>query len=146
MTFTRTTLGSIIFSAVLLAAGIPGRAQSQASVEIPAILSSTGPNAVVGAGEAAVMRVAETVVNASGGIKGRPLKFVVLDDQSITQNTVSLFTQALGRKSAAIIGPQSTTTCDATAPLIAKTGPVMYCLSPGLHPEPGSFAFSSSVS
>jgi len=142
----RTTIIGIALAATLVAGAVPGGAQSPPPVEIPAVLSITGPNAVVGAGEAAVMHVAENVVNKSGGIKGRPLKFVMLDDQSITQNTVSLFNQALQRKPAVIIGPQSATTCGATAPLVAKTGPVMYCLSPGIHPEAGTYVFSVSVS
>lgn len=143
--FTRPAALGIVLAAAFVTAGVPGRAQNQ-PVEIPAILSLTGPNAVVGAGEAQVMRIAEILVNKNGGIKGRPLKFAISDDQSITQNTVSLFNQALQRKPAVILGPQSTTTCGATAPLIAKTGPLMYCLSPGLHPEAGSYAFSASVS
>jgi branched-chain amino acid transport system substrate-binding protein len=35
--------------------------------------------------------------------------------------------------------------CSAVAPLVA-TGPVMYCLSPGIHPAKGSYVFTSSVS
>ena len=146
MNLIRSAAAAVALSAALGTAGSPVRAQNQHPVEIPAVLSITGPNAVVGAGEAQVMRIAEDLVNKSGGIRGRPLKFVYLDDQSVTQNTVSLFNQALQRKPAAIIGPQSATTCGATVPLIAKTGPVMYCLSPGIHPEAGSYAFSVSVS
>ena len=85
-------------------------------------------------------------MNDGGGIKGRPLKWLLLDDQSITQNTVALFNQALQKKSAAIVGPQSATTCGATAPLLAKTGPVPGAVEPGMHPEPGTYVFSVSVS
>jgi branched-chain amino acid transport system substrate-binding protein len=35
--------------------------------------------------------------------------------------------------------------CNAAGPLM-KDGPVMYCLSPGIHPPKGSFVFTSSTS
>jgi branched-chain amino acid transport system substrate-binding protein len=147
MKLSRATVLCAGIAAAVAGMWLPGRAQVQ-PFEIVAVLSTTGPNAVVGAGEEKAMRIAESIVNKSGGIKGRPLKFVVLDDQSITQNTVALFTQALQRKPSVIVGPQSTTTCSATAPLLNKNGPgpVMFCLSPGIHPEMGSYAFSASVS
>jgi branched-chain amino acid transport system substrate-binding protein len=89
----------------------------------------------------------ETFINKNGGIKGRPVKLVVYDDQSVPQQTVAVITQIVQqRKPAAIIGPANATVCGAAAPLLAKTGPVMYCLSPGIRPEPGSYVFSSSVS
>jgi branched-chain amino acid transport system substrate-binding protein len=112
----------------------------------PAIISVTGPSAAVGASEAQTLGVFESLVNTSGGIKGRPVKFALADDGSVAQTTVSLFTQAVARKPPAIIGPISSSTCSATAPLVAKTGPVMYCMSPGIHPEQGSYVFSASVS
>ena len=40
-------------------------------------------------------------------------------------------------------GPAAT--CRATAALIAK-GPLQYCLTPSIHPEPGSFQFSALYS
>jgi branched-chain amino acid transport system substrate-binding protein len=143
-------LRTIVLGAALasvLGSAVPASAQPQ-PFEIPAVISITGPNAIVGGPESQAMRIAETIVNKSGGIKGRPLKFVILDDQSIAQNTVSLFNQALQRKPAVIVGPISATTCGATVPLLNKNGPgpVMFCLSPGIHPDQGSYAFSASVS
>src|SRR6185437_9026225 len=41
--------------------------------------------------------------------------------------------------------PNLVAMCNAVTPLV-KSGPVMYCLSPGIHPPAGSFAFTSSVS
>ncbi len=114
--------------------------------EIPAILSLTGPASPVGAGEGQTLGLLEGLINRGGGIKGRPVKFVVYDDQSIPQQSVLLLNQVIGRKPAAIIGPASSTLCGATAPIVAKTGPVMFCLSPGIRPEPGSYVLSSSVS
>jgi branched-chain amino acid transport system substrate-binding protein len=36
--------------------------------------------------------------------------------------------------------------CAAVAPLVQQGGPVMWCLSPALHPTPGGFAFSAAPS
>ena len=43
------------------------------------------------------------------------------------------------------LGSSIVAMCNATAPLL-RQGPVDYCLSPGMHPPAGSYAFSSSVS
>jgi branched-chain amino acid transport system substrate-binding protein len=138
------------FAIVALTLALVAAPAAQAQVapfEIPVITSLTGPAAPVGSTEGATMSVVEGYVNKTGGIKGRPVKFVVYDDQSQPQQTVALWTQIVQqRKPAAIIGPANATVCGATMPLAVKTGPVMYCLSPGIRPEPGSYVFSTSVS
>lgn len=138
-------LGIAALAAVLVAA--PAARAADAPFEIPMISSLTGPAAPVGSTEGQVMSVLESYVNKTGGIKGRPVKFVVYDDQSQPQQTVALMTQIVQqRKPAAVIGPASATVCGAAGPLVVKTGPLMYCLSPGIRPEPGSYVFSTSVS
>jgi len=44
-----------------------------------------------------------------------------------------------------MIGSSIVAMCNAMAPLM-QNGPVMYCLSPGIHPAKGSYVFTSSVS
>jgi len=51
----------------------------------------------------------------------------------------------LGQKPQVMIGGSIVATCRAIAPL-AASGPVDYCLSPGIHPEKGDYVFSGSVS
>jgi branched-chain amino acid transport system substrate-binding protein len=138
------------FTALALAVGIGATPAATRAAdppfEIPMILSLTGPASPVGAVEGQMVPVLESFINRSGGIKGRPVKFVIYDDQSVPQQSVLLFNAALQKKPAAIIGPASATLCGAVNPIAAKAGPFAYCLSPGLHPDPGSFVFSSSVS
>ena len=141
--FTRTTLAALTVASILTAAAAVRAAD--APFEIPVLLSLTGPASPVGAGEGQTIAVIENLVNRGGGIKGRPVKFVVYDDQSIPQQSVQLLNVALQKKPAAILGPASATLCGATVPIVAKTGPVGFCLSPGIRPEPGSYVFSSSV-
>jgi len=45
-----------------------------------------------------------------------------------------------------ILGSSLVAVCRAIAPLMKNGGPVHYCFSPGLHPPPGSYSFTASVS
>jgi branched-chain amino acid transport system substrate-binding protein len=113
--------------------------------EILGIMAVTGPFAAVGSVEAQTLGVVEGVVNRSGGIKGRPIKFVIRDDQSSPQLAVQFMNGAIAGGAPAVIGPSFAATCGAAGPLVAKSGPVSYCLSPGIHPEQGSYVFSTTV-
>ncbi|MGH7088760.1 MAG: ABC transporter substrate-binding protein, partial [Stellaceae bacterium] len=85
------------------------------------------------------------LVNKSGGIDGRPLQFVFHDDQSNPRVAVQLASAVLAEKPSVILGSSLVAMCRAIAPLM-KNGPVDYCLSPAVHPKPGSFVFSSGAS
>lgn len=113
--------------------------------EINAILSLTGGASFLGTAEQKSLQLAEKWVNENGGIQGRPLKFVFQDDQSSPQTAVQLASQVVAKRPAVEIGANLVAMCNAMAPLM-QNGPVMYCLSPGIHPEAGSFVFTSSVS
>jgi branched-chain amino acid transport system substrate-binding protein len=113
--------------------------------EIDAILPQTGSGAFLGKTEAAALGVVENLVNGRGGIKGRSIHFAVLDDQSNPQVGVQLTNYVLSRKGPVIIGSTLAAICNAQAP-IAKDGPVIYCLSPGVHPPQGSYMFTAGVS
>ena len=112
--------------------------------EINAILSLTGPAAFLGTKEEQSLRAMETLLNANGGIKGRPVKFAVQDDQSNPQLAVQLVSQLAAKKVPAIIGTSFTATCSAVTPVVENAGPTMYCLSPGIRPKPNTFMFASA--
>lgn len=109
------------------------------------VLPTTGPAAFLGKSEAEALKILEKTVNASGGIQGRPLSFIVQDDQSSPQAAVQLTTALVTAKVPVMIGSTLAGTCGAQAPLL-KNGPVDFCLSPGVHPLPGSFVFSPAPS
>ena len=113
--------------------------------KIHTILSLTGPGAFVGKGEQQALQLVEKVVNASGGIKGRTLEYVFQDDQTNPQVAVQLANEVLADKPAVMMGSSLVATCRAIAPLM-KSGPVDYCMSPGIHPDPGDYVFTGSVS
>jgi branched-chain amino acid transport system substrate-binding protein len=129
----------------LLALCLPPKSWAADAFDVDVILPLTGSGTFIGHGELQALQALEASVNKSGGIAGRPLHFVVQDDQSNPQTSVQLAGAIIAKKAAVILGPASVGTCGAVAPLV-KDGPVMYCFSPGLHPPPGSYAYSSSIS
>lgn len=105
----------------------------------------TGQGAFIGKAELQSLQVLENLTNASGGIKGRPIKFVAVDDTSNPQVDVQLAGQIVAKGAQVIVGPGLTASCGAVLPLIAN-GPFDYCLAPGIHPPVGSFMFSANAS
>lgn len=126
-------LGNATFTSVL----------SAEPFDIPVVLPLTGPASFLGLAEQKSLLRAETALSEGGGIAGRPVHFVFYDDQSSAQTAVQLTTQIVASKPPVILGSAVVGMCNAMAPLAAR-GPVMYCLSPGVYPKPGSFVFSSS--
>jgi branched-chain amino acid transport system substrate-binding protein len=118
--------------------------QAADPVEIPVIIPTTGQGAFIGKAYVAAFSAAESVVNQSGGIRKRPVKFVIQDDASNPQTALQLFTQDIAAKKNVVLGAPLAAECGAMAPL-AKDGPVLYCLTPGIRPAPGSFVFSADA-
>lgn len=139
----RLLLKCALTVAAMSLAGAPVSAQT-APVEINAILSLTGPGAFIGKSEQQSLQVLESVTNANGGIKGRPIKFVIVDDGTSPAVALQLANGLAAKGAQIIVGPSLTATCSSVLPIIAK-GPFDYCLSPGVHPPSGSFMFSANV-
>jgi branched-chain amino acid transport system substrate-binding protein len=139
--FVKAVCSSVLALALVSSA----RAAAPEPYELNAILSLTGTAAESGGEEAESLRTLEGVVNKTGGIGGRPLKFVIADDGSSPQVAVQLVNAVIAKKAPVFLGSSVTGTCSAMAPLIAANGPVMYCFAPGLNPSAGSYAFTASV-
>lgn len=118
-------------------------ATSGAPFEIYALLSMTGTAAFLGASESESLRKVETLTNDTGGIRGRPLKFIIQDNQSNPQVDVQLMSAALATHPVVVIDGGPLSGCRANAPLLAN-GPVMYCLSNSIPTVPGSWVFSTA--
>jgi branched-chain amino acid transport system substrate-binding protein len=114
--------------------------------EIPVILSMTGTGTFVGQGQWQSIQIAEGAINRAGGINGRPVKFVMKDDQSNPQIAIQLTQALIAAKAPIALGPTVTASCNAIMPLVAQTGPVMYCLTAGARPTPGGYVFSTLTS
>jgi branched-chain amino acid transport system substrate-binding protein len=141
----RVALSIAMLCTLLVPSGVRG-ADAPAPYEINAILSLTGPGAFIGAKEAEALRAIEGVTNKNGGVGGRPVKFVVADDQTNPQVTVQLANGLIAKKVPLILGPTVAATCGALAPLIAAGGPLVYCYSAAIHPADGTYMFAATVS
>ncbi len=112
---------------------------------IHAIVSATGSASFLGGEEKAALLALAKHVNATGGISGHPLTFDISDNQSTAATSVSLASPLVSQSPILIVG-SLTTTDRPVDDLATSSGPVIYDLSPGDHPKPGSSVYSSSNS
>lgn len=124
--------------------GMSSVANSAEPMNIDVVLPLTGGAAFLGKAEQLALQQAEKQLVGAQGIAGRPVKFVFHDDQSSPQVAVQLATQIVAANPAVVLGSAVVAMCNAMAPLM-KNGPVLFCLSPGVHPSVGSFMYTSSV-
>ncbi len=119
-----------------------------ATLDIPVVLPLTGNAAFLGQGERDALKVQQATVNKMGGIHGLSLRYVFHDDQSSPQVAVQLANQIAAHRPAAVIGSAIVAMCNAMTPIFAQAAasPVLYCLSPGIHPASGSKVFTSFIS
>jgi branched-chain amino acid transport system substrate-binding protein len=136
-----------VFTAVAAACLLltPFAAVADDPVEINAIVPMTGGAAFIGKGYSEAFTALETYVNKHGGIGGRPLKFIVQDDQSNPQVSVQLFSALIDKKVPVVLGAALVAECNAMKAML-KDGPLLYCLTPAVHPDPGSYVFSADPS
>jgi branched-chain amino acid transport system substrate-binding protein len=133
-------------SALLLLAPHDAARAAGAPLEINTILPLTGVGAFVGHEQQQAVKAVEATVNATGGINGRPVSFVIADDQSNPQVAIQLVQGLRAKHVPLILGPSWAASCGAVLPLNDKDGPVTYCLSNSIRPQPGSFVFSALFS
>jgi branched-chain amino acid transport system substrate-binding protein len=141
MRFLVRTLAPAVALAWLLV--VPARAAG--TYDIPVIASLTGGGAFLGQEEQQAIQILEKLVNQTGGIHGRKVRFVFHDDQSSPQQAVQLGNEVLAAKPIVVLGTTLVAGCNAMGPLM-QGGPVMYCFSPGIHPPAGGYVFTGGVS
>ena len=125
--------------------GEPARAQS-AALNIDVLVSLTGGAAFLGQAEWKAVQAAQTVVNAAGGVGGRPVNFVANDDGSNPQTALQLANAIVAKDEPLFLGSPLASACQAYLALIATAGPVNYCLSPPVHAPRGGFMFTAGAS
>jgi branched-chain amino acid transport system substrate-binding protein len=134
---------TILVAAALFSCVTAARAADTDDINV--ILPLTGGGAFLGKAEQQALVQYEKMVNSTGGIHGKPVKFVFHDDQSSPQVAVQLANQVKATNPPVILGSALVALCNAMAPLM-KEGPLLYCFSPGIQPASGSFIYSSSTS
>ena len=136
-------LASLLVALALV--GSPSLSRAAEPFSIYVDLPLTGQAAFIGTQTAKALAALEDYVNARGGIKGRPVKFVVDDDQSNPQIAVQNLNQFVSQKPAVIFGGTLAALCNASAGVVKNEGPVLYCYTPGVHPEPGSWIDRAAI-
>jgi branched-chain amino acid transport system substrate-binding protein len=121
----------------------PAAAQPKPFV-LDAIMSLTGTAAALGADEAASLALYEKVVNRTGGLRGQPIHFEIVDDASNPATAVQLATAILAKHPIAVIGSTLAGPSQAMAPLF-KNGPVLYATTPLIAPDKGSYVFGAGA-
>lgn len=134
-----------VFLALAAAAAVvlPQAVGAADPYEINAILSMTGQGTFIGERQWQTIQIAEATINRSGGIAGRPVKFVLKDDQSNPQVALQLAQGLIAEKAPLILGPSLVASCNAITPLVQHDGPVLYCLTAGAKPQAGGYVFAT---
>src|SRR5579875_477305 len=114
-------LGALVATALILSVG-PKASAAPEPYEINVILSLTGSAAFIGKEEQTSLGIIERLVNQSGGVRGRPIKFAIQDDQSNPQVGVQIANSIIAKHVPVIIGPTFTAVCNAVLPLIRVLG------------------------
>lgn len=143
---TRMRVAASLCAALFVTLLLPIAGSSAEPYEIDTILSETGNLAFIGNAEGAALEALEDTVNRTGGINGRPIKFVIADDQGSPQVAVQLFNSFLAKNPPVILGPTSSGSCNALFTIVAKNGPVLYCTSSAVAPAPGGWGFAINPS
>ncbi len=119
----------IIASIILICAGMSLVAFAAEPIKIGAIFSITGPNAPLGVPERDTLEMVVEQVNKGGGIKGRKLEAIIMDDAG-DETKASLAVKKLieSDKVCAIIGPSLTGTSLAVMPAVESAKiPLISC-------------------
>src|ERR1700750_1119192 len=101
----------VLACALLLLGSTVTPARAADPYDINVVLSLTGAGAFLGVSEAKAISAIEAITNKSGGIKGRPVHFVLADDQSNPQVAVQLFNGLIAKQVPVILGPSYSATC-----------------------------------
>lgn len=114
-------LAGSIMGAVLL--GGCGGNTAEGPITIGAIVSATGAAAPLGAPQRDTLAMMEKAINASGGVLGRELRVVILDDQSSAKEATTAVNRLLQQeKAVAILAASTSPSTLAVKPLTNKAG------------------------
>jgi branched-chain amino acid transport system substrate-binding protein len=135
-----------IVAGLLTLVGATGARAADPPFEFNVLVPVTGGGAFLGKSYEEALTAAEGVVNDTGGIRGRPLKFVISDSQTSGQVGLQIVNSLIAKHVTLFIDGGPSPVCNSSIPLIEKSGPLDYCLSPTISPAPRSYVFSASAS
>jgi branched-chain amino acid transport system substrate-binding protein len=107
---------TIVFLAALSVA-LPARAAEP--IRIGAVVSATGPASFLGEPERATLQMQADAINAAGGLLGRPVEVIVLDDETDVNKCVLAVDRLLKKENVvAVVGPTVSGNSLAVAPKV----------------------------
>ena len=89
---------ALLLIVLVTTVAIPRRTVAADPFDINVILPLTGGGAFLGKSEQISLGVAEERINSAGGISGRPVHFVIQDDETNAQTAVQLLNGVLGEE------------------------------------------------
>ena len=131
---------------VLASSAVASSQSHEPPYEINVLAPLTGAGAFFGKSYVEGLTALEGVVNASGGIKGRPVKFVISDSQTSGPVGLQIVNSLIAKHAALFIDGGPSPVCLPSIPLVEKSGPLDYCLSPLIYPVPRSYVLSAGAS
>jgi branched-chain amino acid transport system substrate-binding protein len=94
------------------------RAQSAQTIKIGVVLPLSGSQAPVGQVTLLGAQIAQDQINAEGGVLGRQIEFVILDDQANPSRAVAAVREHAGNGINLLLGPSYFATASAVLPII----------------------------
>lgn len=115
-------VASLLCIGLLTSASASVRAQSGAPIFIGAVISYTGLNAPLGLPEKKAIELAEKLVNAKGGINGRPVHIEIQDDEAKPDVAAQIASSMIGKGAVALLCGTRVATTEAVARVTAASG------------------------
>jgi branched-chain amino acid transport system substrate-binding protein len=117
------SLGALVGACMIAAAC---GAQPQAPIRIGATMSESGAYATQGVPARNGYLLCERDINEEGGLFGRPVEFLIYDDQSESERAVALYERLMTEDGVdAVMGPYGSTLTEAVAPVTERHGQVL---------------------
>jgi branched-chain amino acid transport system substrate-binding protein len=114
------SLSSVALTATCLAAA-GCAAQAQEPIRIGATMSETGAYATQGVPARNGYLLCQDDINEAGGLFGRPVEFLIYDDESSSQTAIALYERLITEDQVdAVMGPYGSTLTEAVAPVTER--------------------------
>jgi branched-chain amino acid transport system substrate-binding protein len=147
------TLSTSVAGSVAIVTRLADEAAAQqimgAEIKVGVVVPVTGPAADVGKREAIGAQAAVDVINAKGGVGGKPLKLYFADEGANPQEAISAVRKVAGDdKVLAIVGPHYSSTAEATFPLGNRIKIVQVAVAsskPGVAKANRPYAFRNTL-
>lgn len=118
---TTTSTGGATTGASSTSTSSGGGTPSGDPIVIGAVVSTSGAAAPLGEPERNTLQLMEKKINEAGGVLGRPLKIIILDDQSNAKEAVTATQRLINQeKVVAVIGASASATTLAMKPITAQ--------------------------